>query len=173
VPAPQLPAYDRPALVVTPRHTSNRSATGTTPRADSAVPAGPHLDHDDAVLVITGDAPAAALTFSYGRAPFRGSHAGACEEVDLGQRVATAHLQRIPAQEPLRVTGRGSMFSLASTVASHDRYRPRIAASSPGSRIWYAHPAGGRCRSPRAGCARRRSPGNGVDAAAGPLPCYA
>jgi hypothetical protein len=44
-----------------------------------------HLDHDDAVLVITGDTPAAALTFGH-------------DEVDLGQRVATAHLQRIPAQ---------------------------------------------------------------------------
>jgi hypothetical protein len=59
-----------------------------------------HLNHDDAVLVITGDAPAAALTFGHGPAPFRGSDAGACDEVDLGQRVATAHLQRIPAQEP-------------------------------------------------------------------------
>jgi hypothetical protein len=67
-----------------------------------------HLDHDDAVLVIAGDAPAAALTFGHGPAPFRGSDAGACDEADLGQRVATAHLQRIPAQEPLRVTGRGS-----------------------------------------------------------------
>ena len=59
-----------------------------------------HLDHDDAVLVITGDAPAAALPFGHGPAPFRGPDAGVCDEVDLGQRVATAHLQRIPAQEP-------------------------------------------------------------------------
>jgi hypothetical protein len=59
-----------------------------------------HLDHDDTVLVITGDAPAAALPFGHGPAPFRGSDAGACDEVDLGQWVATAHLQRIPAQEP-------------------------------------------------------------------------
>ena len=61
---------------------------------------GRHLDHDDAVLVITGDAPAAALTFGHGPAPYRGSDAGVCDEVDLDQRVATAHLQRIPAQEP-------------------------------------------------------------------------
>jgi hypothetical protein len=61
-----------------------------------------HLDHDDAVLVIAGDAPAAALTFGHGPAPFRGSDAGACDEADLGQRVATAHLQRIPAQEHAR-----------------------------------------------------------------------
>jgi hypothetical protein len=33
---------------------------------------GRHLDHDDAVLVITGDAPAAALPFGHGPAPFRG-----------------------------------------------------------------------------------------------------
>jgi hypothetical protein len=37
------------------------------------LPVGRHLDHDDAVLVITGDAPAAALTFGgHGPAPFRG-----------------------------------------------------------------------------------------------------
>jgi hypothetical protein len=130
-----------------------------------------HLDHDDAVLVITGDAPAAALTFGHGPAPFRGSDTGACDEVDLCQRVATAYLERIPAQEPLRVTGRG-----VDALACQHRRQPPPVATEDGRQLRRQLAVGDRCgwdasRLRRSCCARsHRSQLFGLEYRAGAEP---